>query len=160
MLDPEERTAYGCRDCRDVGRVLNGHAEIDCPGCSAWDEERREQARAADLARRGEKPTLRESGLTAEEREVLAEWRLTFPRTSGLTLLLWIEGRRYDPAGDAEFLALAKRRLAKWRFLRAASNEGAIPSRLQHALSTGETAHLTEEEMDRLSVLGAEKRAA
>lgn len=160
MLEPEERVAYGCRVCRDVGLVADGLSEEKCPACSAWDEERRDQAYSADLARRGEKPSLRESDLTREELEILAGWRVTFPRASGLTLLLWIEGRRYSPAADPEFLALVGRKLREWRFISAGSNEGAVPGRIAYALRTGETEHLTVAECDRWQKLAGEMGAA
>ena len=160
MLEPDERMSYGCRTCRDVGRVAVGLAEKPCPDCSGWDEDRRGMALTVDLARRGEKPILRMGDLSAAELAVVGEWQELFPRASDLTLLLWIEGRRYRPSEDAEFLALVRRRLAKWQFHRDGAHEGVVPSRLRHALATGETKHLTDGERERLAVLREGKEAA
>lgn len=160
MLEPEERTPYGCRTCRDIGKVADGRAEKACPDCTGWGEDRREMSLKADLARMGERPSLRMDELTAEELETLREWREQFSRASDLTLLLWLEGRRYRPAEDPEFLAFVKRRLAKWAFVRDGGNEGIVPSRLRHALETGDTKHLTDGERERYVALRGEEKTS
>jgi len=160
VLEPDERVSYGCRTCRDIGKVADGRTEKACPGCIGWDEDRRRMAFAADLARRGEKPSLRTADLSAAELAVVGEWRQLFPQASDLTLLLWIEGRRYRPAEDVEFLALVRKRIAQWQFYRDGSHDGIVPSRLRHALATGETKHLTDGERERLAVLREGEEAA
>ena len=155
MLEPDERTVYGCRTCRDFGKVAVGRTEKACPDCAGWNDERRELGRCSDLARRGEKPSLRMGDLTSAEAALVGEWREQFPHASDLTLLLWLEGRRYRPAEDVEFLALVRKRIAQWQFYRDGSHDGIVPSRLRHALATGETKHLTEGERERLAALRA-----
>lgn len=117
MLEPDERTIYACRTCRDCGRLMDGPKDIDCPDCSGWGSEQRLAALRAETARRGEKPTISRADLTDEEEEVYTDWRKYHPDVHPLTLLTWIEGRRYNPREDPEFLALCDRRIRKWRFL-------------------------------------------
>ena len=160
MLEPLERNVFGCRECFDFGKVLDGKAERPCPRCGGWSAERRDEAIRQEMGQRATRPELEEKDLTPEELETVCAWKVDYPKAHPWTLLSWIEGRRYEPAKDAEFLALVKRRLGKWRFLAAGANEGCLPGRIRHALATGETDHLSDAERDRVESLRAGRRAA
>ena len=148
MLDPEDRVIFGCRTCRDAGRVYIGPREGPCPECSSWPPEKREDMIRAATRAKAEKPSITTADLTDDERELLKEWTLCNPHTSQLTFLTWIEGRRYDPSKDEEFLKEARKKFKKWEFLRFSSTEGPLPARIRHALETGETKHLTSAEKE------------
>lgn len=118
MLEPREREAYGCRTCWDARLVLRGQRETECPDCASWGPDQREQRLRADAARRLPKPEITERDLTPEEAALFREWSITHAEAHPLTILSWIEGRRYDPRQDPEFMRLCERRMAKRRFYR------------------------------------------
>lgn len=159
MLNPLERLAFACRTCWDVRRVSFGDVDGECPDCSSLtDGERSERLRAA-TAERTPKPEIREGDLTSQEREEYHRLRVCHPEAHPLTVLAWIEGRRYDPRDDAEFLALCDRRLRKWRFTRLTLH-GPDPGWLRAALA-GEPVKLNESELELVeSRRAAEKEVA
>lgn len=118
MLEPEERTIYACRTCRDHRLLMDGPKDVKCHDCAGWDEGTRLSHLRAETARRGEKPSITVNDLTDEEEEVYTMWRRNHPDAHQLTILTWIEGCRYNPREDVDFLALCDRRIKKWRFLR------------------------------------------
>lgn len=143
MLDPKDREVVSCKTCRDFGKVYDGKLTVDCPECSCWPPDKRaEMARYATKAI-AEKPSITEADLSDSEKDLFAQWTLDFPHVHRLTLLTWIEGRRYDPLKDEEFLAEARKRYKKWLFYRH-SNEGCLPEWVRYALATGDTSSLTK----------------
>jgi hypothetical protein len=143
MREPTSREIYACRTCHDFKRVYADRATVECPECKAWPQEKREDLLRNATRERAEKPSIRASDLTDEERAIVAQWRIDHPLVHELTLLTWIEGRRYDPEKDPEFLAEARKRFKKWQFLRN-SNEGPISGWAQHALLTGDVSGLSK----------------
>lgn len=127
MLNPEERIPFACRSCWDHRVVWTGHREIPCPLCSTWDADRRREELRADTARRAVKPGIDQMDLTPEEFERYLALKRTRPDANNITVLAWVEGQRYRPEEDPEFLGLVERRLAKWRDGR--ETEGPEPSR-------------------------------
>lgn len=115
MLNTEERIPYACRACRDIRLVWSGHKEIPCPSCSGLCDEDREARIRAASAERLPKPGIVLLDLTPEEFETYRELLRANPSAHKLTVLSWVEGLRYHPAEDPEFLALVEERMAKWR---------------------------------------------
>lgn len=118
MLEPEDREIYACRTCHDYRRVYVGPSETTCQECAGWPEEKRAEVLRNATRDRAEKPSITSADLTDEEKEIFSEWVIQHPHVHKLTLLTWIEGRRYDPAKDEEFLKEARKRFKKWKFLR------------------------------------------
>lgn len=141
MLDPEERNIYACNTCHDFKRVYAGKKDVECPECSQWTDDQRATIRRSATRDRAEKPAIHAEDLTQEERDLVAQWRIDYPLVHELTLLTWIEGRRYDPAKDEEFLAIARKQFKKWQFLRH-SGEGPRPEWVRNALATGDLSGL------------------
>lgn len=137
MLESSSREIFACNTCRDFKRVSNGHKDVPCHECNGWPQEKREELLRVATRDRAEKPTIRMADLTAEERDIVAGWRIAHPHVHELTLLTWIEGRRYDPEKDQEFLVEARKRFRKWQFLRH-SDEGRRPEWVENALRTGD----------------------
>lgn len=152
MLEPADREVIACRTCRDHGWVAAGKKDIKCPECQSWDDEQREAIRRAATRDRAEKPAIGLADLTAEERALVAQWRIDHPRVHELTLLTWIEGRRYDPEKDPEFMAEARKRFKKWQFLRNV-HDGPEPSWARHALETGDTTDLSKTDREYVETL-------
>ena len=146
MLNPIERLAFACRTCWDVRRVSFGDVEGGCPDCSSLTDGERVARLRADTAARAPKPEIREADLTAAERNEFHRLRSIHPDAHPLTVLAWLEGRRYAPADDPEFVALCERRLAKWRFTRL-NITGPDPGWLRAALA-GEPVTLNESERE------------
>lgn len=117
MLEPDDRLVIACRTCRDFGMVYDGPGEKKCPECSGWSDEVRADLLKEATRRAAEKPSITMADLTDEEKALFAEWVVMHPRVHKLTLLTWIEGRRYDPSKDEEFLVEARKRFKKWKFL-------------------------------------------
>ncbi len=159
MLNPVERLAFACRTCFDVGKVSFGTHDGECPSCSSLTGGERTARLRADTAQRVSKPGIRESDLTTQEREEFGRLRACHTEAHSLTILVWIEGRRYDPAKDVEFLALCERRLRKWRFLRL-TNDGPLPGWAASALAGagGDASDVEREWVD--SLRESRKRAA
>jgi hypothetical protein len=141
MLEPEQREIVACRTCGDHKRVQAVHESIPCPECKDWPKEKRDDLMRAATRAHAEKPSISETDLSDQEAALVAEWGVLHPGVHRLTLLTWIEGRRYDPAKDPEFLAEARKRFKKWQFLRH-SDEGPRPEWVLNAIQTGNTAGL------------------
>jgi len=147
MLDPEERNIYACNTCHDFKRVYAGKKDVECPECSGWTDDQRTTLRRSATRDRAEKPSIRAEDLTQDERNLVAQWRLDYPLVHELTLLTWIEGRRYDPAQDMVFLSEARKSFKKWQFLRN-SHEGPAPEWARNALATGSTGGLSKTDVE------------
>lgn len=158
MLTPLERTPFGCRACWDAGKVLDGSREIACPSCAGWSDEVRLANLRADTARRGPKPEIAEADLSDAEFAEMQRLISIHTDAHRLTVLAWIEGRRYSPAKDPEFMELCEKRLRKWRFLRLTS-EGALPGWAVAALA-GDDGDLSDVEREWVDGLRSSQRRA
>ena len=147
MLEPEARQIYACVTCHDFKRVYAGAKDVECPECKGWPVEKREELLKAATKAKAEKPSIRMVDLSDEETALVATWRVEHPHVHELTLLTWLEGRRYDPEKDPEFLAEARKRFKKWQFLRN-SNEGPVPDWAKTAIATGQTGHLSKSDRE------------
>ena len=115
---PTREVVHACRTCNDFGWVTDGYKDEKCPECSVWNEDKRVEMLKQAIRRSAEKPSITTADLSDDERATLREWTLKHPEASELTMLTWIEGRRYDPARDQEFLVEARKAFKKWKFLR------------------------------------------
>jgi len=152
MRTPDERMVYACRTCHDFKKVYIGRDTEDCPECAGWPVEKRKDLLRLATREVAEKPSITESDLSAAEKVLLAEWAVAHPDVHKLTLLTWVEGRRYDPAKDPEFLTDARKAFKKWQFYRH-TNEGPLPDWAKTALATGQTGHLTKSEKEYVTSL-------
>lgn len=156
MLEPADRDIFACRVCHDFKRVYAGKKDVPCPECSSWNAEQRDAIRRSATRDRAEKPSIRMGDLTAEERAVVAQWRIDHPHAHELTLLTWIEGRRYDPEADPEFMIEARKRFKKWQFLRN-THDGPVSAWAQNALETGNTSGLSKTDKEYVESLKESK---
>ena len=86
-----------CESCQDTrAAAARDGSRVPCPVCGT-DEQRRELFR-----RRSNFPTLRLDDLDETEKGMVHEWRLR--GFHELDCLRWIEGKRYEPSKDPEFL--------------------------------------------------------
>lgn len=136
---------FACKTCRDFGRVDTGHEAILCPECASWPPEKRRDILREATRRDAEKPSITESDLSDAEKLIFAGWMEAYPNVHRLTLLTWIEGRRYDPEKDEGFLAEARKQFKKWQFFRF-TREGRAPEWVENALSTGDISGLSKAE--------------
>jgi hypothetical protein len=60
-------------------------------------------------------PDLTEIDLTPSEFKVFKKMREENPKVSKLTLLSWLEGQRYDPSKDPDFLQDARQKFRDWK---------------------------------------------
>jgi hypothetical protein len=132
--------------------VYVGRTERRCPECESWPPEKREDILRAETKARAEKPSITTADLTDDERKTLKEWTISYPNTSQMTLLTWIEGARYNPSEDKEFLAEARKRFKKWKFLRL-TNDGPPPQWAKNALASGSNEGLSSEEKEFVETL-------
>lgn len=129
----EPPACVACNDLRFGSRMNYSAGPCRVCGCScavpAKGETRSEQCSGCtkhrDLVRAlwslyRERPTIQEQDLTAAELVVIAEWRARHPHTAMLTMLGWIEGRRYDPAKDKDFLKEEFELIGQWHAALAA----------------------------------------
>lgn len=60
-------------------------------------------------------PGICELDLTNAELDIYKRMKQQNPHASKTTVLSWIEGQRYDPAKDEEFLKEAREKFKEWR---------------------------------------------
>lgn len=150
---------HACSFCSDTLRVLNGPREIPCPRCAGWSSEEREaQLRRAAVAL-APRPGITEADLTDDEFRAFRELRLAHPKAHKLTVLAWLEGRRYDPSADPICVADTKRKLAAWRFTRLAC-EGPLPGWVESALRGEKVPNLEPCEEEFVENLRAQRRGS
>jgi len=105
-----------CPACLDMRRVTNhGWADIACPRCGAMEQDAYETFLANHVKRTARQPDITQLDLTEEEFALYTLWRKTFPHTHSKTLLSWLEGQRYVPEEDAEFMRDCNAALERWR---------------------------------------------
>jgi len=111
-------TSPACIVCSDLRIVLqsNGREAMRCPRCGVLNEESYTAFMAAHAAGVREKPALCQLDLTVDEIEYMREQKVALGgKAHNLTILSWIEGRRYDPSRDPELVALVNERVAAER---------------------------------------------
>lgn len=114
------KMATSCVRCHDTRTVTkNTRAATDdtspCPSCGSYDKDEYGRFRSATWSRANGPPTICEVDLTEDEFEWFKLARSQDPQPAKLTVLTWIEGRRYDPSKDEEFLAVAREKFKEWR---------------------------------------------
>lgn len=134
---------HACRTCGDFKKVYDGPRTIDCPECASWPDEKRRDLLRNATREHAEKPSINDSDLSDAEKDLIAEWTVAHPHVHRLTFLTWIEGRRYDPSKDPDFLAEARKRFKKWQFLRH-GYEGRRPEWVENAVRTGDVSGLSK----------------
>ena len=98
---------FACSRCRDL-RVLAGHASarrddlVKCPACGEMPAEEYADFRRRAWAFGQPQPEITAADLSPVEFAEYRKLRAEHPETSGLTVLSWIEGRRYDPEKDPD----------------------------------------------------------
>jgi hypothetical protein len=95
-----------CFRCDDYRVVQVGHESAPCPACGT-DEQRR-----ALFRERAVMPAISTDSLDETEKDLVREWRAR--GFHELDCLRWIEGRRYDPLKDAEWLKEARAHWKAW----------------------------------------------
>jgi hypothetical protein len=122
-----------CNDCRDV-RYVTDHSAArlknvkPCRRCgpdselvdgknreTASSAERYEHFRATRMAEIHGVPELTQDMLTPKEWERYLILKVEHPHTSNRTLLSWLEGQRYDPSKDPDFLQDARQKFRDWK---------------------------------------------
>jgi hypothetical protein len=106
-----------CGFCQDFRRVASPPGTVDangapirtipCPYCGT-DEQRREKFKQSKSM-----PEIRVSDLTEDEMATFRQWRGAGHHE--LDCLRWIEGSRYKPEEDKDFLKECFFKLAEWR---------------------------------------------
>ena len=104
---------YACPVCRDSRmRTRSSRASktdlVACDVCGLMNTEEYEKFRRDAWIRDHKPPTICELDLTPAELTVYKQMRMTHPKVSKTTVLSWMEGQRYDPSKDEEFLAEAR----------------------------------------------------
>jgi hypothetical protein len=122
MVQVRDFTAQRCPVCGcTCQKRVNGETpSAPCQGCIMSADLKH------DANRRYYNPTtLCELDLTVGELATLRMMRAAHPNTPKPVVLSWIEGQRYDPSKDEDFVAEVKRELAR-RNVTAAGQNGAI----------------------------------
>lgn len=106
-----------CHDSRKQTRRLAARKDdiIPCPYCGLLNDEEYGKFRKDAWAKHQSHPSICELDLTTEELVTFRAMRDSNPHASKTTVLTWIEGQRYDPSKDEEFLALARDKFKEWR---------------------------------------------
>jgi hypothetical protein len=88
---------------------------VPCGTCGTLSDDEYDRFRREAWTRDHVPPTICEMDLTDAEVPIFKRMREQNPNASKLTVLTWIEGQRYDPAKDPEFLAEARAKFKEWR---------------------------------------------
>jgi len=110
-----------CKTCNDFRNVQDGpRGTKPCPDCGILrfhDKEDNGEAylkfRAAAYERAHARPEVDQNNLSADEAAFYLEQ--TRAGHNKITVLSWIEGRRYDPSKDEEFVKLVDETIRKER---------------------------------------------
>lgn len=95
---------FACWTCRDHRRVpAPDGTPASCPSCGALDEFGYSSFRKKRYWEMHPRPEITESNLSKAEKVELDRLCLEY-RVSPITALSWLEGRRYQPENDPEFL--------------------------------------------------------
>lgn len=101
-------TAVKCHrcGCTDPDPEEGQKRTKDCNGCRWIAARRLDRLKAAPAA-------IRYGDLTEAERKIFDSWRAAGHHE--MDCLRWIEGQRYDPSKDPEFLAVARPAFKEWK---------------------------------------------
>src|SRR5512135_3056 len=111
---------YACPRCKD-SRVLTRSSRatktdlVPCDSCGLLTPDEYDKFRSDAWIRDHKPPQITELNLTLDELAVYKQMRISYPKVSKTTVLSWMEGQRYDPAKDPEFLGEAREAFKKWR---------------------------------------------
>lgn len=107
-----------CADTRTMTRRVESHRPDDlypCSKCGTMSGEEYDRFRRDQWLASHPRTQFTELDLTNEELIVYKKMRADYPKTSKLTVLAWMEGQRYDPSKDEEFLVQARQKYKEWR---------------------------------------------
>lgn len=106
-----------CHDVRTVTRRVEAREKdlVPCPSCGTIGDEEYGRFRSNAFIKSHAAPTLCELDLTPEEFAVFKKIREEHPLASKTSVLSWLEGQRYNPAEDVEFLEEARTKFKEWR---------------------------------------------
>lgn len=107
-----------CNDTRTITRRIEAHRPNDlipCPKCGQMEDEEYDRFRKDAWLAAHPRPTITELDMSLDELAVMKRMRADYPKVSKLTVLSWMEGQRYQPAKDEEFLAEAREKFKEWR---------------------------------------------
>ena len=129
-----------CADCNDIRRITKRVAAreadvIPCPTCGNLNGDEYEKFRRDAWARDNKQPEIHLLDLTDDEMATFKRMQAENPNASKTTILSWIEGARYDPSKDEEFLKEAREGFRKWRDTR---DKADAEYRGAHPYSTGD----------------------
>jgi hypothetical protein len=111
---------YNCPRCKDF-RLLSKSKRfrrddlVPCDVCGALNHDEYSDFVRRAWAKNNPPPQICELDLSDEELQIFKRWKVENPGTSKATLLAWIEGRRFDPSKDEEFLAEARIKFKEWK---------------------------------------------
>lgn len=88
---------------------------VPCDKCGLLNDEEYDRFRRDAWIRDSVPPAISQLDLTPEEFKTYEMMRLHHPKASKSTLLSWMEGQRYNPAEDVEFLEDARAKFKEWR---------------------------------------------
>jgi hypothetical protein len=110
-----------------VARARDG-VSVHCPNCGnctadcnqpghvpANRDEKFDQLRRSAFVANNAYPSITCDDLTEQERKVFDLWRVTHPMCANASLLSWIEGLRYRPNEDKDFLREVFGALGEWK---------------------------------------------
>lgn len=109
-------TSPACDVCKDHQVVTINRCQretVPCPRCGFLNEKSYDEFRAAHMASVRAQPEVSQGNLSADEAAFYLEQ--TRAGHNRLTVLSWIEGRRYDPSKDEDFVKLVKKTVRKER---------------------------------------------
>jgi hypothetical protein len=121
----------GCATCDDTRHVAaRDYSATGCPVCGCTCSKRLKGEPPPELCsgcitsrnlkrdafhRFAAPPTLLELDFSIDELAAYRQLRAAHPNASRLTVLGWIEGQRYEPAKDPDFIAACEAALDDWR---------------------------------------------
>lgn len=111
---------YACPKCKDF-RYLARYASarqgdlVKCDKCGLMESDEYEAFKRDAWKANHRQPEICELDLTPDEFKVYEAARAQYPQVSKTTVLSWMEGQRYDPSKDQEFLAEAREKFKPWR---------------------------------------------
>lgn len=106
-----------CRDNRMVARYASARKEdlVPCDKCGLMGSEEYSRFRRDAWAQSMKPPEITQLDLTPEEFQTYEAMRAAHPNVSRTSILSWLEGQRYNPAEDIEFLEDARAKFKEWR---------------------------------------------
>jgi hypothetical protein len=103
-----------CETCNDFRRVECRHKVETCPACGHLVDDAYADLRRGRYRDTHGLPEITVADLSPTEWEEFTRLRTAYPDASKLTVLGWLEGRRYHPRDDPQFLEDAETELVAW----------------------------------------------